>query len=116
MGIVKHYTFRSEACPQHRNYRIIRFTEANLINDEILNETGNTREAVDYVNIVRQRARRLLDPKNPNAQYNISANLFLDIPYAPYEIVRDAILLEKRIEMAAEFDRWYELARLGILA
>ncbi|MEA4937580.1 MAG: RagB/SusD family nutrient uptake outer membrane protein [Paludibacter sp.] len=115
MVFVKHYTFRSEGSPQNRNYRIMRYTEAILLYAEILNESGKTREAVDYVNFVRQRARKLLDPKNPNAQYNISANLFLDIPYAPYEIVRDAILLEKRIEMAAEFDRWYELARLGIL-
>lgn len=116
MVFMKHYVFKSEGSPKNRNYRIMRYTEAILLFAEILNETGNTRQAVDYVNLIRQRARKLLDPKNPNAQYNISANLFLDNPYAPYEIVRDAILLEKRIEMACEFDRWFELARLGILA
>jgi hypothetical protein len=116
MVFVKYYTFRSEGSPNNRNYRIMRYTEAILLYAEILNEMGYTREAVDYVNLIRKRARKLVDPSNPNAQYNISSNLFLDIPYAPYEIVREKILLEKRIEMAAEFDRWFELARLGILA
>ena len=33
--------------------------------------------------------------------------------YAPYDIARAAILKEKRIEMAGESDRWFEVCRLG---
>ena len=69
------------------------------------------------MNKIRQRARKLLDPDNPNSQYiSIPAANFQDVAYAPYDVTRDAILKEKRIEMAGEFDRWFEIARLGILS
>lgn len=117
MIFVKYYLFRSEGSAKNRNYRIMRYAEPLLLFAEILNETGDTRRAVDYANLLRQRARKLMDPKNPNSQYNtISANNFQDIAYAPYDVTRDAILKEKRIEMAGECDRWFEIARLGILS
>jgi len=114
----KYYVFPSEGSPSVRNYRVLRYAESLLLYAEVLNETGDSRKAADYVNSVRKRARKLLDASNPNAKYNsaISAPNFKDIEYAPYEIIRDAILKEKRIEMACEFDRWFELCRLGIVA
>lgn len=96
---VKYYIFRSEGSTKGRNYRVMRYPEALLLFAESLNETGESRKAVDYVNKIRQRARRLLDPSNPTFQYNSipSAN-FKDVAYAPYDVVREAILKEKRIE------------------
>ena len=117
MIFVKYYIFRSEGSTNGRNYRVMRYPEALLLFAEALNETGDSRKAVDYVNKIRQRARKLLDPDNPNSQYiSIPAANFQDVAYAPYDVTRDAILKEKRIEMAGEFDRWFEIARLGILS
>ncbi len=114
----KYYVFPSEGDPKVRNYRIMRYAEVLLLYAEALNETGNATKAVDYVNYIRNRARKLLDPSNPNAKYNaaISAGNFVNLTYVPYDIVRNAILKEKRVEMAGEFDRWFELGRLGIIA
>jgi starch-binding outer membrane protein, SusD/RagB family len=114
----KYYVFPSEGTPKVRNYRVMRFAETILLYAEVLNETGNTRKSVDYVNLIRQRARKLLDPTNPNEVYNsaISSTNFKDLEYAPFDVVRAAIRKEKRIEMACEFDRWFEICRLGIVA
>lgn len=113
MVFVKYYTFPSEGGYKHRNYRIMRYAEVMLLYAEILNETGDSKRAVDYVNAIRTRARRLID-EYPR-YITISKSNFKDVPYAPYPITKDAILKEKRVEMAGEFDRWFEMARLGIL-
>ena len=89
-----------------------------MANDDIYAKVaGYDLTALEAVNKIRQRARKLLDPDNPNSQYiSIPAANFQDVAYAPYDVTRDAILKEKRIEMAGEFDRWFEIARLGILS
>jgi hypothetical protein len=113
MVFVKYYLFPSEGGYKNRNYRIMRYAEVLLLYAEILNETGDSKRAVDFVNAIRARARRLIDEY---PQYiTISKNNFKDVPYAPYSLTKDAILKEKRVEMAGEFDRWFEIARLGIL-
>ena len=118
LQFTKFFVWQSEGTAGNRNYRVMRYTESLLIYAEILNETGNTKKAVDMVNLVRQRARKLLtDPNNLTYKYqSVLASNFNDIPYAPYDIVRDAIYKEKRIEMAGENDRWFEMARLGIIS
>ena len=111
---MKTFLFPSEGSEAGRNYRVMRYAEALLIYAEILLENQEPRRAVDYVNKVRQRARKLIDSANPNARYNpVKSADFKDISYAPYDITREAILKEKRIEMAGECDRWFEVCRLG---
>ena len=111
---MKTFLFPSEGSEAGRNYRVMRYVEALLIYAEILLENQEPRRAVDYVNKVRQRARKLIDSANPNARYNpVKSADFKDISYAPYDITREAILKEKRIEMAGECDRWFEVCRLG---
>lgn len=111
---MKTFLFPSEGSEAGRNYRVMRYAEALLIYAEILLENQEPRRAVDYVNKVRQRARKLIDTGNPNARYNpVKSADFKDISYAPYDITREAILKEKRIEMAGECDRWFEVCRLG---
>jgi starch-binding outer membrane protein, SusD/RagB family len=114
----KYYVFPSEGTPKVRNYRVLRYAEALLLYAEVLNETGNSPKAIDYLNIVRNRAAKLLDPTNPNAKYNsaISIANFKPIEYSPIDVVREAIRKEKRVEMAGEFDRWFEICRLGIVS
>lgn len=113
----KFYVFPSEGTAKMRNYVVMRYAEVLLIYAEALNEVGLSREAVDMANRVRNRAADLLSASNPNSKYQtISASNFKPLDYAPYDITRDAILKEKRIEMAGEGDRWFEICRLGIVA
>ena len=49
MIFVKYYIFRSEGSTNGRNYRVMRYPEALLLFAEALNETGDSRKAVDYV-------------------------------------------------------------------
>ena len=113
----KFYVFPSEGNPSMRNYMVMRYAEVLLIYAEALNEVGESRAAVDMANRVRNRAADLLSDSNPNKKYQtMSAANFKPLSYAPYDIVRDAILKEKRIEMAGEGDRWFEICRLGIVS
>lgn len=113
----KFYVFPSEGNPGMRNYIVMRYAEVLLIYAEALNEIGLSREAVDMANRVRNRATDLLAASNPNSKYQtMSPANFKPISYAPYDLTRDAILKEKRIEMAGEGDRWFEICRLGIVA
>lgn len=113
----KYYVFPSEGDPEVRNYRVMRYAEVLLIYAEVLNQTGDSRRAVDMVNRLRKRARELFNDNNPNKQYQTSSVAdFKDVSYAPFDIVQQTVLKEKRIEMAGEFDRWFELCRLGIVA
>jgi len=113
----KFFTWPSEGGASMRNYRVFRYAEVLLIYAEIMNETGNPTEAVDMVNRVRSRAMNLFNTTSISNQYQTvpKANFVLQ-DYAPYDIVRNDILQEKRIEMAGEGDRWFEIARLGQLA
>lgn len=108
----KYYVFPSEGSHGCRNYRIMRYAEALLIYAEVLNETGETEKAVQYVNRVRDRARKLFSGTNARFITNCTEASFKDIAVAPQDVVREAILKEKRIEMAGEYDRWYEVCRL----
>ena len=112
----KFYTWPSEGTAKMRNYRVLRYAEVLLIYAEALNETGNPKTAVDILNRVRDRARNLFRSSSISNPYQtvFEAN-FPRQDYAPYDVVRNAILLEKRLEMAGEGDRWFEMARLGII-
>lgn len=117
----KFAVFPSEGSKGGRNYRVMRYAEALLIYAEILNETGHPQDAIKYVNMVRKRAQDMFLETNPTAKYQSTyaptpADFKLYETSLPKNIVKDAILNEKRAEMAAEGDRWFELARLGILA
>lgn len=109
----KYYVFPSEGDASGRNYRVMRYAEALLIYAEVLNELGETERAVVMANKVRSRARNLFHGSNAKYIKNVIEANFKDIAMAPKDIVRESILKEKRIELAGEFDRWYEVCRLG---
>ena len=76
------------------NYPIIRYTDVLLMYAEALNEQGaNNAEAYAVVNRIRSRAGLPVLANLSQAQF------------------RDAILLERRLELAFEGHRWYDLAR-----
>jgi hypothetical protein len=83
------------------NIRILRMGEIYLIRAEAANELGNTSVALSSVNAIRARARG----NNPNAVPDIQA--------AGQDELRRLIWNERRLEMAMEFDRFFDLVRTG---
>ncbi|WP_312076270.1 RagB/SusD family nutrient uptake outer membrane protein [Chryseobacterium sp.] len=77
------------------NIRYLRYAEVLLIKAEALNELGQTTAAIPLLNEVRQRAN--INNTTATSQAN----------------VRTAIWKERRLELAFEHDRWFDLVRTG---
>lgn len=83
------------------NIKIMRYADVLLMYAEALNELGQSATAVDYVNMVRARARGGNNSVLPN------------IVASSQSTVRNAIKNERRIEFAMEGERFYDLVRWG---
>jgi hypothetical protein len=86
------------------NIRIIRLSEMYLIAAEAANELGNTNDALAYLEAVRNRAR------------GGNAAVLPQVTTTNQTTLRDAIRHERRVELAMEWDRFYDLVRWGIAA
>ncbi|WP_114748666.1 RagB/SusD family nutrient uptake outer membrane protein [Pleomorphovibrio marinus] len=75
------------------NWPIYRYAEVLLFLAEALNEQGNSGEAATYLNMVRNRA----------GLENTTASSQTDM--------REAIFRERRVELAFENKRWFDLTR-----
>lgn len=86
------------------NIRILRYADILLLAAEAHNETGNSVKALEYLNMVRARARG-------------SNNFILpDITTMVQSDLREIIYHERRVELAMEQHRWFDLARWGRIA
>ncbi len=84
------------------NIRLIRYSDVVLMAAEAANELGKTGEAMEYLELVRNRARagnNAILPKITTSNQND---------------MRNAIRHERRVELGMEFDRFYDLVRWGI--
>jgi len=77
------------------NLRYLRYAEVLLMKAEALNELGQTGAAVPLLDAVRKRANLGKTPAVSQAD------------------VRTAIWKERRVELAFEHDRWFDLVRTG---
>lgn len=93
------YVECSEGCEQ--NIRVIRYAEVLLMNAEAANELSNPAQALISLNTVRARARGGNNAVLP------------DITTTDQATLRTAIWHERRVEMAMEFDRFFDLVRTG---
>lgn len=84
----------------HSNYQLMRYAEVLLIAAEAAAELGNTTEAAMYVNMLRERARNGDGTGAPSA-------VPADLASASVEDV----LEERRLELAFEQKRWYDIVR-----
>lgn len=84
-----------------QNIRVIRYAEVLLMNAEAANELGNTAQALTSLNAVRARARG----NNPNILPNIVTS--------DQQALREAIWHERHVELAMEFDRYFDVIRQG---
>lgn len=96
------------------DYPTMRYAEVLLIAAEAANELGNTAEAVGYVNQIRARARQggVIDYYgNGYGSYGPSS-VPADIVGIPSQSeFREIVLEERRVELAFEFKRWYDIVR-----
>ena len=84
-----------------QNVRVIRYAEVLLMNAEANNELGNTAAALTSLNKVRARAR---------AGNN---SILPDVTVTDKTGLRNAIWHERRVELAMEFDRYFDVIRQG---
>ncbi|MEG2150709.1 MAG: RagB/SusD family nutrient uptake outer membrane protein, partial [Bacteroidaceae bacterium] len=81
--------------------RLMRYADVVLMCAEAANELGNTTEALAKLEMVRARAR--------------GSNAILPkVTTTDQVLLRNAIRHERRIELAMEFDRYFDLLRWGI--
>lgn len=83
------------------NIRIYRYADLLLIAAEALNELGRGGDALVYLNRVRARAR------------GNRTNILPDVATTNQTELRTAILRERRVELALEQHRWFDLVRTG---
>lgn len=105
----KWYTLNTERAGV-RNFRIMRYAEIVLFYAEALNETGDQFGAVEQLNTVKARARRIAEAGDGRVTSNIEP---IDFTIGNYLTVRDEIRRDRRIELCHEFDRFWDLVRSG---
>ncbi len=82
------------------DFPIIRYADVLLLAAEASLLTGNANKALDYTNMVRQRARESGQTGKPEDLTTVTA---------------EDIMLERRVELALEGHRFYDLLRWGLL-
>ncbi len=84
----------------HSNYQLMRYAEVLLIAAESAIEIGRTGEADQWINMIRERARNGDGTGEPSAvPADISGATIADV------------LEERRLELAFEHKRWYDIVR-----
>lgn len=86
------------------NLRLLRYADILLLAAEAQNELGNSMKALEYLNAIRTRAR-------------MGNNFILkDVTVTDQAQLRELIYHERRVELAMEQHRWFDLARWGRIA
>jgi len=97
------------------NYRAVRFADILLLRAEVAVEENDLATALKIVNQIRDRADNCevtLDNGTPAANYVIG--LYPSFPSQEY--ARKAVYFERRLELAMEGNRFFDLVRWGIAA
>ena len=96
------------------NYMIMRFADVLLLAAEAEVELGDLEQARMYVNMIRERAGNSFvsnDGENPAANYEINT---YDAPWADANLAREAVRFERKLELALEGQRFFDLVRWGV--
>lgn len=87
----------------NNNWPVIRYADVLLMYAEALNENGNTTRACDYLNMVRRRG----------FGYQTNATTLYDANTSDKATFRLLVEHERRVELAFEGHRWFDLIRTG---
>ncbi len=95
-----------------KNYNIIRFADVLLMAAEAEIEVGSLATAQQYINRVRNRAA---NPGSavPGAPANYQIKPYM-VPFADQATARKAVRFERRLELAMEGHRFFDLVRWDI--
>jgi starch-binding outer membrane protein, SusD/RagB family len=91
-----------------RNVMLMRYSEVVLFYAEALNECGDSKTAIDVLNKIRENLIA-----SPTITNDVPKEKILTYKYAPYSMVREDIYHERRMELMAEFDRFFDIVRQG---
>ncbi|MDE6247616.1 MAG: RagB/SusD family nutrient uptake outer membrane protein [Muribaculaceae bacterium] len=96
------------------NDYVFRYTDVMLMRAEALIELGRTEEARLIINDIRQRAANSIDKHIPYAKEYCEIALYPASDFASKEQARIRLRWERRLEMAMESSRYFDLRRWGI--
>lgn len=104
-----------------KNRIILRYSDVILFRAEALIELGRQNEALNLINQIRERAARsisLLVDANGNLEGNYLVKPYVDGVNIAWtqDNARKALRFERRLEMAEEGSRFFDLVRWGIAA
>jgi hypothetical protein len=94
--------------PEDVNWPIYRYAEILLMYAEAQNELGDPATAVDYLDIVRARARDGTGSEERAQPADYAGPM-------DQASVREAIFDERRLELSFESKRWFDLVRRGFV-
>lgn len=111
--VCKYYDVSTSGSDNDNNWIELRLADVYLLYAEALVRIGGSKqEAIDYVNRIRQRARNT--PGDPEIE--APADLLKDLKPGDYSSDAELLLAiehERRIELAFENHRWFDLVRTG---
>lgn len=101
------------------NFILIRYADILLLKAEALIETNSSlSEARELINSVRRKAARSVDPAYTPVDINPNLVSYLVKEYPEQgwtqEYARKAVRMERRLELAMEGNRWFDLVRWGV--
>lgn len=98
------------------NFNIIRFADVLLMAAEAEIETGNLEKAREYTNLVRARAANkdswVMEYDGSKTAANYVINTYT-APWTNADVARQAVRMERMLELAQEGHRFFDLVRWG---
>ena len=96
------------------NDYVFRYTDVMLMRAEALIETGKLAEARTIINDIRQRAKNSVAKHIQYAADQCEISLYPETYFQDKETARKCLRWERRLEMAMENSRYFDLRRWGI--
>ena len=96
------------------NDYVLRYTDVMLMRAEALIETGKLEEARTIINDIRQRAKNSIDKHIGYAKDQCEIALYPSSYFQSKEQARQCLQWERRLELAMENGRYFDLRRWGI--